>query len=461
MQSFILAGGSGTRLWPMSRKEFPKQFLKIDSEKSFLCQSIERLLAADSVDNIHVITNEDYKFHVKDELNNVSTVLSDGVIIEPVGRNTAPAIALAVKYCLDNLKSDLDEIVFISPSDQVMRPISKFTDALKDVKEAARKGFIVTLGIKPTCPETGYGYIKAGDKINGYHEVIEFTEKPDIENAKRYIESGEYFWNSGMFAFSIKTILAEFKKHAPEIYERFDQSYDKFVSNFETMPSISIDYSIMEKSDKIAMIPLEITWSDVGSWDSLFDIMPHDENNNVIDGDVVTIDTNNSLIFSSKKLVSTLGVKDLIIVETDDALLVAKQGESQRTRELVDALKKQKRKEALEHTTTYRPWGDYTILGGGERYKIKRIIVKPHQSISLQLHRQRSEHWIVVSGTAKVTIDDKVTIVNENESVYVPKTKKHRLENPSDVDLELIEIQSGNYIEEDDIERFEDIYGRT
>ncbi|MBI4689731.1 MAG: mannose-1-phosphate guanylyltransferase/mannose-6-phosphate isomerase [Nitrospirae bacterium] len=479
MKAIILAGGSGTRLWPVSRKGFPKQFMKINGDKSLLCQSIERMLQVCSLEDIHIITNEDYKFHVKEELKNISKDIENNMILEPVGRNTAPAIALTIKYCLDKLGCGHDEVIFVTPSDHIIRPLAKFAEYIKMAEAIAKKGHIVTFGITPDRPETGYGYIKARSqspqvtrrggksevrnqiKNKEYLEVEEFTEKPDLETAMRFISEGGYFWNSGMFAFTIKDMLEELKKHSVEIYKGLDGSFEEVVRDFGNMPDISIDYAVMEKSDKSVVLPLDITWSDVGSWDSLFEILDDDKNKNVKIGDVIDIDTKNTMIVGNKRLISTIGLEDLIIVETDDAILIAKKGHTQKVKDIVSRLKRENRKEAVEHITIYRPWGSYTILEEGPRYKIKRIVVKPGERLSLQMHHHRSEHWIVIKGTAKVTTGKEEKFVHENESIYVPKSTPHRLENPGKLGLELIEVQNGEYVEEDDILRFEDIYGRV
>ncbi|MEW6066676.1 MAG: mannose-1-phosphate guanylyltransferase/mannose-6-phosphate isomerase [Nitrospirota bacterium] len=470
MKAFILAGGSGIRLWPVSRKGFPKQFMKLNGDKSLLCLSIERLLGVCDIEDLHVITNESYKFHVKEELRNISKNMENNVILEPVGRNTAPAIALALKYCLDKLGCSKDEVIFISPSDHIIRPVNKFAGYVKAAENIAKEGYIVTFGIVPDKPETGYGYIKVSSqqsvvssqtKNKGYFEVERFVEKPNLKTAQHYVASKDYFWNSGMFAFTIKDMLNELENHAVEIYERLSGSFEDMVKNFESMPDISIDYAVMEKTTKSVVMPLEITWSDIGSWDSLGSVLEHDENNNVKIGNVIDVETKDAIIFGNKRLISTIGLEDIIVVDTDDALLIAKKGDTQKVKDIVNKLKEEDRKEAIEHLTTYRPWGSYTILEEGSRYKIKRIVVKQGERLSLQMHHHRSEHWIVIKGTAKVLIGDKDIFIHENESAYVPKSTLHRLENPGKVPLEIIEVQNGEYVEENDILRFDDVYGRA
>jgi mannose-1-phosphate guanylyltransferase/mannose-6-phosphate isomerase len=392
-----------------------------------------------------------------------------------------------MKYCTEKLGCGKNEVVFICPADHVIKPAERFAGYIRLAEGIAGKGNIVTFGIKPTRPETGYGYIKAGKLISqqarkpassqaekpgslkagkhasrqaGYFHVAQFTEKPDAKTAQRYVSEGSYFWNSGMFAFSIGTMAEEFKKHAPDIRKLFDLSYDKMVSGFRQMPDISIDYAVAEKSKKMAILPLDLYWNDIGSWDSLYDVVDKDEKGNIRMGDTIAIDTKNTLIISEKRLISTIGIEDCLIIDTGDALLVAKKGETQKVRKIVDRLKKEKRKEVDEHLTTYRPWGSYTILEEGMRYKIKRIVVNPGARLSLQMHYHRSEHWVVVSGAAKVQIGDLEKNVHENESVYVPKSTLHRLENPGKVPLEIIEVQNGEYVGEDDIVRVDDVYGR-
>jgi mannose-1-phosphate guanylyltransferase/mannose-6-phosphate isomerase len=461
MKAVILAGGSGTRLWPVSRYGLPKQFIKLNGGKSLLAQTVERLAAVVPLKDIFVITNEDYRFHVQADLRSVSPAIEDNVILEPVGRNTAPAIALVMKYCQEKLKAAKDEVIFICPSDHIIEPVEKFAKYALQAEAAAKAGSIVTFGIKPSRPETGYGYIKKGGKCSGgVCKVAKFAEKPDLKTAGKYLKDGDYYWNSGMFSFTIGTMLAEFKAYTPEINRKMKLTLAKMLADFKNMPSISIDYAVMEKSRKAAVLPIDILWSDVGSWDSLPEVISPDADGNVKVGDVLALDTKRTIVMGEKRLISLIGLKDLIIIDTVDALLIAKRGQAQRVKEVVDQLKELKRKEVVEHLTTYRPWGYFVVLEEGPRYKIKRIVLKPGQKVSHQLHYHRSEHWIIVKGTAKVTLGKKTTMVHENESTYVPKSTVHRLENPGKVPLEMIEVQNGEYVGEDDIVRLKDIYGR-
>ena len=332
---------------------------------------------------------------------------------------------------------------------------------MKLAERVAKQGYLVAFGIKPLYPETGYGYIKiTGEDRGGYYPVERFTEKPNLETAKRFLTEGNYFWNSGMFAFTIETMIEELRLYAPEIYQLFDQPLEAMIATFPKMPDISIDYAVMEKSKRVSAIPMDIYWSDIGSWDSLYDALDKDDKANAILGDVLAKETEGCLVIGNKRLIATVDLKDLIIVETDDAILIAKRGSAQKVKHIVEELKAKNRVEAIEHRTVYRPWGEYTVLEEGPRYKIKRIVVKPGAKLSLQMHHHRSEHWVVVKGTAKVTIGDKVKYVHENESAYVPKSTPHRLENPGKIPLEIIEVQNGDYVGEDDIVRLDDEYGR-
>lgn len=458
MKVIILAGGGGTRLFPLSRTNFPKQFLKIGGELSLLAQTVKRFLPLVKAEDVVVVTNKEYLHHVKAELASCNAAGAH-ILLEPVGRNTAPAIALAARYCQDELKSNDDEILFVSPSDHTIQPIETFVKSIRRGAEMAEKN-IVTFGIKPDKPETGYGYIQAGAKYEHGYIVDSFREKPDRETAEKYLAAGNYYWNSGMFAFSLGLLTAELQAHQPEIAEQMAQTFAELAGRFEAMPDISFDYAVAEKSQRVLMIPLGASWNDIGSWDAIYDVLAKDASGNALGGDCLPIDCNNTLILSHSRLIAGIGLEDLLVVETDDVILVAKKGESQKVKELVSELKTQGRREANEHTTVYRPWGSYTVLGEGPGYKMKKIVVNPGQRLSLQLHYHRSEHWIITGGTAKVTIGDAVQMVHENESVFVPTSTKHCLENPGKIPLEIIEVQNGKYLEEDDIVRFDDIYGR-
>ncbi|MES2122849.1 MAG: mannose-1-phosphate guanylyltransferase/mannose-6-phosphate isomerase [Chlamydiota bacterium] len=462
MKIIILAGGSGTRLWPFSRKQFPKQFLHFGEERTLLQKTIERFLGKYAPSDIYIVTNQDYYHLVRTQAKELLPAMEKQIIVEPERKNTAPAIALTVKYLQDILHASEEECFLVCSSDHLISPNEVFLDAVAKAETVAQSGSHVIFGIRPHFPETGYGYIRA--KASAPKEAVkveEFVEKPSFSQASQYLMSGEYLWNSGIFLFQIGAFLSEMQEYCPEIVAHCGGSFADAVAHFPQMPDISIDYAIMEKSKKTMVIPLEVTWSDVGSWDSVYDVMEKDGNQNVKVGNVLDIDTKNCLIMGGDRLISTIGLEDLLIVETEDALFIGKKGESQRVKGLVEELKKRKAKESDEHLVSHRPWGMFAILEEKERYKIKRIVVEPQQRLSLQKHFHRSEHWVVVKGTAKVTIGAVEKYVHENESIYVPKGDLHRLENPGKVPLELIEVQVGEYLGEDDIVRFEDIYGRT
>ncbi len=461
MKIIILAGGSGTRLWPYSRSCFPKQFLHFGDQKSLLQKTIERFVGRYRYADLLIVTNQAYYHLVKTQVCEITPELENQILIEPERRNTAPAIALAIAYLQKIGVISLSETILVSSSDHFISPQEKFLDTIAKGETLAKKGNNVIFGIRPHKPEIGYGYIKAKRSLEpDIYEVDEFVEKPSLELAEQYLLDGHYLWNSGIFLFNVGTFMQEMQEHCPIISGKLQHPFEQCLAEFAEMPDISIDYALMEKSKKTVMIPLDVTWSDVGSWDSVYELLEKDENHNAKIGNVLDIDTHNCLIMGSKHLISTIGLKDLLVIETDDALFIGKKGESQRVKNLVDELKKRNAKEPFENLTSHRPWGKFTVLEEGIRYKIKRIVVDPGHRLSLQMHYHRSEHWIVVKGTAKVTIGDKEVLVHENESIYVPKSEVHRLENPGKVALELIEVQVGEYVGEDDIIRLDDIYGR-
>jgi len=460
MKIILLAGGGGTRLFPLSRARFPKQFLKVTGDDSLFAQTVQRFLAVTQARDLVVITNRMHEHLVKAELA-ASGAADAHVVLEPEGRNTAPAIALAAAYCRDKLASAESEVLFVTPCDHVIRPVDVFAAGVREAVKLAGNGSIVTFGVKPNAPETGYGYIQAGAATNGAFAVQSFREKPDRETAEQYLAAGNYFWNSGMFAFTLGRFIKELAAQQPEIAALTAAPVETVLEQFSQMPDISIDYGIMEQAAEVLVIPLTAYWNDIGSWDAIYDVLGKDADGNAVKGDCINIGCTNTLILSHRHLVAGIGLEDLLVVETADAILVAKKGESQKVKDVVAQLKNRGRREASEHLTDYRPWGNYTILGEGADYKIKRIVVNPGQVLSLQMHHHRSEHWVVVSGTALVTIGDREQLICENESVFVPQTVKHRLSNQGKVPLVMIEVQSGRYLGEDDIVRFEDVYGRA
>ncbi|TWH45263.1 mannose-1-phosphate guanylyltransferase/mannose-6-phosphate isomerase [Sporomusa sp. KB1] len=460
MKLIILAGGGGTRLFPLSRTCMPKQFLKLGDSDSLLTQTVKRFLPLLKPSDIVVVTNKEYTHHVKTELATCGAS-SAHILLEPVARNTAPAIALAARFCQDELGAVAEEVLFITPADHIIQPVDIFIKNVRQAVELAAQDKVVTLGIKPNKPETGYGYIQAGKSLGTAYQVDSFREKPDKETAKQYLAAGNYYWNSGMFAFTTGHIMEEFREHVPEIYQLVSAPLVEVIRNFDSMPSISIDYAVAEKSLQVVMVPLTANWNDIGSWDAIYDVLEKDHSGNALQGDCLPINCSNTLMLGRNRLIAGIGLEDVLVVETDDVIVVAKRGESQKVKDVVAELKARGRREVDEHTTMYRPWGSYTVLGEGTGYKMKKIMVAPGQQLSLQLHYHRSEHWIVIGGTAKVTIGEQEQMVHVNESVYIPPSTKHRLENPGRIPLEIIEVQNGSYLEEDDIVRFDDVYGRA
>jgi mannose-1-phosphate guanylyltransferase/mannose-6-phosphate isomerase len=460
MKVIILAGGGGSRLFPLSRTLFPKQFLKLNGEESLLAQTIARFMPMVKPSDMVVVTNQEYVHHVRTEL--IAAKAQEAhILLEPVARNTAPAVAFAARYCLEQLGCEPDEILYVTPSDHIIRPTETFTANVRQAIELAKMGKIVTLGIQPNHPETGYGYIQAGNPFGGGFAVQSFREKPDQKTAEAYLAAGNYYWNSGMFAFTIHCFMGELQAYQPEVYELAESDLDGMTANFSDMPNISIDYAIAEKSEEMVMLPITAEWNDIGSWDAIYDVLDKDSDGNAVKGDCIPIECSNTLILGHSRLIAGIGLEDILVVETDDVIVVAKKGESQKVKDLVGELRLKGRIEADQHTTVYRPWGFYTVLGSGPGYKMKKIVVNPGEILSLQMHYHRSEHWIVIGGTAKVTIGDTEQMVHENESVFVPQTTKHRLENPGRLPLQIIEVQNGSYLGEDDIVRFNDRYGRS
>lgn len=466
MKTVILAGGKGTRLWPLSRELMPKQFVRFLDDRSLFQKTVERALLFSKPSEIFIVTNRNYCFRVFDDLRELGVeVPEDNVLLEPSAKNTLPAILWATLRIEEEFG---DSVVAVLPSDHRIEVNENYERAFENAEKLVR-GYLVTFGIKPTSrPHTGYGYIKPSEKIENSGRVIgytvaEFKEKPDLETAKRYVESG-YYWNSGMFAFSSSLFIEEVRRHAPDVWEAFEESGD-VEEAYNRVPEISIDYGVMEKTDKAAVVPLNTRWSDLGSFDAIYEVLDKDSDGNAVrirgrKGYHVGVNSKNNLIMT-ERLTATVGVEDMIIIDTGDALLVAKRGESQKVKEVYKTLKKLGDERVIVHRTAYRPWGSYTVLEEGERYKIKRLTVLPGKKLSLQVHYHRSEHWVVVRGTAKVIVGDKEVLLRPGESTFIPAGVKHRLENPGKVVLEVIETQIGEYLGEDDIVRFDDEFGRV
>ncbi len=462
----IMSGGSGTRLWPLSRKNKPKQFLNLFGDQSLFQDTLTRLSGLDELQAPIIVCNDEHRFMVAEQLQELGEHKAD-IILEPCARNTAPAIAIAALQA--QLLGD-DPILLVLAADHVIHDHPAFHSAISKAKIVAEQGYLVTFGIVPDSPHTGYGYIEAENKTSS-SKVSAFVEKPNKEIAEQYLASGNYYWNSGMFMFKASTILQELALFAPEMLKNCQLAVDKAATDldfvrldkesFSACHSDSIDYAVMEKTDKAMVIPLDAGWSDVGSWSSLWENHDKDRDNNVSIGDVILEKVTNSYIHSEHRLVSVLGVDNLVVVETPDAVMIADKHQAENIKTIVSKLQKEERDEAIVHRKCYRPWGHYDAIDQGQRFQVKRITVNPGASLSLQLHHHRAEHWIVVKGTAEVTCGDVVSLVSENESTYIPLGTQHRLSNPGRVPLEIVEIQSGSYLGEDDIVRLQDNYNRN
>ena len=464
LQPVLLSGGSGTRLWPLSREAYPKQFLPLAGDDTMVQATWRRVEALADLAPI-VVANEEHRFLVAEQLRQVGAPVP-AILLEPVGRNTAPAIAAAA---LQAMAGGADPLLLVLPSDHVVRDVAGFQRAVREASSAAEAGALVTFGIVPDAPETGFGYIQA-EAGDGLRQVLRFVEKPDAATARSYLDAGGYYWNSGMFLFRASRYLEELARFRPDIVDavraahaaaRHDGDFVRLDKDaFSACPSDSIDYAVMEKTADAMVLPVDIGWNDVGSWSALWDVAERDADGNAHHGDVIAVDSRNSYAYA-QRLVALVGVDDIVVVETDDAVLVARKDKVQEVKQVVARLKQEQRSQAVLHREVHRPWGSYDSVDNGGRHQVKRIKVKPGAALSLQMHHHRAEHWIVVSGTAKVTRGDETLLLSENESTYIPLGVKHRLENPGKVPLELIEVQSGSYLGEDDIVRFEDVYGRS
>ncbi len=467
----ILSGGSGTRLWPVSRSLNPKQFLDFFGEHSLFQRTALRTKNSDDFHDPIIICNNEHRFMAAEELQKIK-INPRAIILEHVGKNTAPAITVAALEIISNNKKN-DDVILVMPSDHIIRDEKKFISHVKKAMEVMEDDYLVTFGIVPNKAETGYGYIKQGEKLDGIDDIFaveKFIEKPKKELAENFVKNGGYLWNSGIFMFRASSYLEALRKFQNEIFINCCGSYSKavrdldfvrlFAEDFEKCQNISVDYAIMERAEKVAVIPIDVDWSDVGSWTSVAELSPQDENKNSLIGDVSALKTKNCYIHSQNKLVGTIGVENLIVIVLKDVVLIANKNNAQDVKELFETLKKQKREECNSHAKVLRPWGSFETIDVADRFKVKRITVKPKASLSLQMHNHRSEHWVVVKGTAHVTCGNKEFTLTEDESTYIPVGKKHRLENQGQIPLEIIEVQTGGYLGEDDIIRFSDIYGR-
>jgi mannose-1-phosphate guanylyltransferase/mannose-6-phosphate isomerase len=462
----ILSGGAGTRLWPLSREMYPKQLLALTSKHTMLQETALRLAGIPGAGAPIIVCNEAHRFSVAEQIRALGFAPA-AILLEPVGRNTAPAVALAALKARD---LDAQAVLVVAPADHVIRDARAFQNAAETALGLAQSGKLVTFGIVAHAPETGYGYIRRGDGEGPAYPVEQFTEKPPLDLARQFVESGDYYWNSGMFVFTAARYLEELEAFAPEMLAAVRAAYAAAKSDldfvridkaaFERVAGESIDYAVMEKTQHAVVLPLDAGWSDVGSWSSLFDALPADEDGNVLQGDVLVHDTHDCYVHSTSRLVAAVGMDDHVIVETKDAILVAPKERVQDVKDLVAKLKKSGRSESALHREVFRPWGSYDSIDFGDRFQVKRLSVKPGGVLSLQMHHHRAEHWVVVEGTARITCDGKTFLLSENQSTYIPVGSTHRIENPGKVYLHIVEVQSGSYLGEDDIVRFEDNYGR-
>ncbi len=461
----LLVGGSGTRLWPFSRSFAPKQFIGFKLEKTLIQETAARLreIFPGPSTKIFAVTHHENIFEVSRQLAPIVPAENQRVLAEPERKNTLPAIAWSVAQVE---AEDPNALVAVFPSDHHIENVPNLKSDLEKAFEIAQDSFLVTLGIRPRHPETGYGYLRIGEKLKSGFSVAGFSEKPSLEKAKTYLSSGDYYWNSGIFVFSVQAFQSELKKREPEIHRSIQaiiasgNDAQTAKEEYARLKNLSIDYGLMEKAERVAMVPASFEWSDLGGWSSVFDILPKDENQNAVQGDVVSYDTRSSLLISKKGTLATIGLKDMVVAQTDDAVLVCPKERSQDVKKIVELLKDRKNPVIDYHPTVRRPWGTFTVLEEGPCFKIKKITVDPGQRLSLQRHRHRAEHWVVVEGTAQVTCGGKQYTLTANESTYISPGLKHRLENPGTSPLSIIEVQTGSYVGEDDIERFEDVYGR-
>ena len=465
IQPVILCGGSGTRLWPASRTKYPKQFMQLSNGSNLFKETLLRTDALRDTEEPVIVSNDAYRFYASTSMHEEGKAGS--IILEPRSRNTAPAIALAAFAALE----EHDSLLLVLPSDHRFAQPENFCAAVELARPAAEAGMLVTFGIKPTCPETGYGYIQQGEVLeDGVFKVSKFHEKPELARAQAMLAEGGYYWNSGIFFFKASTYLDELKKFAPAIWQAARQAWEDRRTDlifirpgqaFCQSPSDSIDYAVMEHTDRAAVVPVDCGWSDLGSWEAFYEAAPKDDSGNACEGDVITANASNCYLRSSGRLIAALEVQDLAVIETRDAILVADRRKSQDVKHVVEKLRLEHRPESDIHLKVYRPWGSYETLVMDERFQVKRIVVDPGEENSLQMHYHRAEHWVVVSGTAEVSVDDKAILLSENQSIYVPLGVKHRIKNPGTIPLVFIEVQSGSYLGEDDIVRLQDNYGRA